>query len=557
MKNYDVTIDYVDEIRCKIITRKEIFHSLRDTYSFYANGYKFHPLYKQGVWNGKINMIDGKGLFYNGLLKDLARHCKQKGISIKVNNLEKYKADTIDDSVIDNLTSYIKFKPYDYQLAAVKRALSVKKILTLSPTSSGKSAISYLLYRYCVDNNIPLLITVPSTTLVEQLYSDFESYVLDDHKVSDYVTTLYSGKEKYTDHLVVISTWQSCINMEKEWFSRFGFYICDEAHQSNGKSLSAIIDNMPNCKYRVGMTGTLNGTDIHEIELQARFGDIYKTITTRELIDRGLVTDILINVVNLKYPKETVDRFSKYTGGGDYQKEIDFLINCESRNKYITNLALNLKTNSLVLFNRIDAHGMKLYDILKTNSVKNMKKIFYIAGSVKAKDRESIRHAMDSDLPIYYKLNMENGSSIILDGEFFTEENIIKYKHELINQEDFCQENSYFPPGFESSKLIGYEKIEGAYILLATYGTLSTGVNIKNLHNLIFAHPFKGKILNLQSIGRILRKSSVKNKVYLYDLVDDFRKGRKSNHTYKHGALRLEIYEDQEFDYEITTLQLD
>lgn len=88
-------------------------------------------------------------------------------------------------------------------------------------------------------------------------------------------------------------------------------------------------------------------------------------------------------------------------------------------------------------------------------------------------------------------------------------------------------------------------------------GTLAVGVNIRNLHNLIFAQGFKGKILNLQSIGRILRKSSVKNKVFLYDLVDDFRKGRKVNHTYKHGAQRLEIYEEQEFDYEIIEHRVD
>jgi superfamily II DNA or RNA helicase len=85
---------------------------------------------------------------------------------------------------------------------------------------------------------------------------------------------------------------------------------------------------------------------------------------------------------------------------------------------------------------------------------------------------------------------------------------------------------------------------------------LSTGINIKNLHNLIFAHPFKGKILNLQSIGRILRKSDVKNKVYLYDISDDFRKGKIENHVYKHMIKRVEIYEEEEFDYEIINVTL-
>ena len=186
----------VDEIKCRVVASKEVMFFLREEYSFYVDGYKFNPKYKSGIWNGKIYMLDNKGLFYSGLLKDLIRKCKDKGLSVKVNDIHHYMPDKIDDALIDKLLSYCKLSPYDYQRSSIKEAISKRKLLILSPTSSGKSLIAYMLYRFCVDNDIPLLITVPSTSLVEQIYSDFEEYVADDHVVSEHVAKMYSGQEK-------------------------------------------------------------------------------------------------------------------------------------------------------------------------------------------------------------------------------------------------------------------------------------------------------------------------------------------------------------------------
>lgn len=552
-KQPDITIQYVDEIRCRIIAAREILYNLKAEYSFYANGYKFHPKFKQGLWDGRISMIDGKGLFYNGLLKSLLKYCKNKGLTIKVEDIKKYMPDTIEDSYIKTLSSYVKFSPYDYQQTSVKEALSKRKLLILSPTSSGKSLIIYLLYRHCVDNNLNLLITVPSTSLCEQLYSDFESYVSDDHKVEDYTAKLYGGQDKSVEKLVYISTWQTCSGMSPEWLSQFDFYICDEAHQGNAKELSSIIDNLPGCRYRIGLTGTLNGSNIHEIEMHARFGDIFKMVTTKELIERGIVTDININMVKLSRPKKEVEFFHAICKN-EYQREIDWLINSEERNNYIINLGLTLPTNTLLLFNRIDAHGMKLFEMMTEKAVQYKKKIFYITGSVKTKDREIIRKSLDGDLPIFYDLHLENGTVITVDGEFYDINTINKY----IGQDvmiDFDPDHIY-STGDTNSKLVKVETTEGSFNLLASYGTLAVGVNIKRLHNLIFCHPFKGRILNLQSIGRLLRKSEVKNKVYLYDLIDDYRKGKKINHTYKHAIARMEIYEEEGFEYDIIEQQI-
>ena len=416
--------------------------------------------------------------------------------------------------------------------------------------NSGKSLIAYMLYRYCVDNNLPLLINVPSTSLCEQLLSDFKDYVSDDHDVDKYVATLYGGQDKETTKPVIISTWQTCSNMPGEWFKKFKFYIVDEAHGSSAKELSAIIDHLNNCPYRIGMTGTLNGSNIHEIEMHARFGEIFKMVTTRELIDRGLVTDIDIKCVRLLHDKQEIDRFHGFCKN-DYQREIDYLLNSAERNDYIINLALGLDTTTLMLFNRIEGHGMKLLDMIQEKSVEYKKKVFYIAGSVKTKQREQIRKQLDGELPDFHIVKFADGRTATFDGEFVTYEQLLAYRGKTLDIESFDPSHIFVQPGSESFVVSDIETVKGCYILLASYGTLAVGVNIRNLHNLIFCHPFKGRILNLQSIGRILRKSNSKNIVYLYDLCDDYRKGKKVNHTYKHATARLEIYEGEEFNYEL------
>lgn len=548
-KTPDVTVQYINEVKCKIVASREIMYALKDKFSFFANGYKFTPKFKMGVWDGKISMIDGKGLFYSGLLKALLQYCKEKGLTIKVEEISRYMPDKIEDSLIEILSKYVRFAPYDYQLKSVKEALSKRKLLILSPTSSGKSCMQYMLYRYCVDNNMKLLITVPSTSLCEQLYSDFEDYVSDDHAVSDHVAKLYGGQDKTVDKLVYISTWQTCSNMDKEWLSQFEFYIADEAHQAQAKELSSIIDSLENCRYRIGLTGTLNGTSIHELEMHARFGEIFKMITTRELIERGIVTDININMVRLTHEKSDVDFFHSICKN-DYQREIDYIISSENRNKYIVNLGLTLSTNTLLLFNRIDAHGMKLYEMMQAEAVKHKKKIFYITGSVKTKDREIIRKSLDSDLPLFYDITLENGTIVTVDGEFYDLNKVKDLIGKTFKSEMFTDDHLYI--GGETNSIVtDVNAVEGSFNLLATYGTLAVGVNIKRLHNLVFCHPFKARILNLQSIGRLLRKSEVKSKVYLYDLIDDYRKGKKTNHAYKHAVNRMEIYEEEGFEYDI------
>ena len=93
-------------------------------------------------------------------------------------------------------------------------------------------------------------------------------------------------------------------------------------------------------------------------------------------------------------------------------------------------------------------------------------------------------------------------------------------------------------------------------IIVASFGVFSTGINIRNLHNIVFASPSKSRIRNLQSIGRGLRTSDTKKSANLYDIADDLTYKERKNYTLNHFIERIKIYNEENFNYEIVTVQL-
>ena len=162
------------------------------------------------------------------------------------------------------------------------------------------------------------------------------------------------------------------------------------------------------------------------------------------------------------------------------------------RDRFIRNLALDLKGNTLILFSRVEGHGKVLFDLIN-NNVLEQRQTFFIHGGVDAEDRERVREITEK----------ENNA-----------------------------------------------------IIVASYGTFSTGVNIRNLHNVIFASPSKSRIRNLQSIGRVLRKGNNKVKATLYDIADDATYKSRRNYTLNHLIERIKIYNYEKFNYEIINISL-
>ena len=294
-------VEKLNSVYLKIEAEADVRRELTDYFSFEVPGYKFTPQFRNRVWDGKIRLYSyATGQLYVGLYPYLKDWCKRKNVQIVESNEILKKNDlsaAAQDGLIESLDTSIT--PRDYQIDAFRYAVQYERGLILSPTASGKSLIAYMLVKYylnMIDNNI--LIIVPTTSLVEQLYKDFKDYGFD---VENNVSRNYHGYEIEEGKRIVISTWQSLYKLPKTFFADFGAVIGDEAHLFKAVSLTKIMTKLTDCKYRIGMTGTLDGTKTHKLVLEGLFGRVNKVVSTKELIDKKQLADLKIICLVLKH----------------------------------------------------------------------------------------------------------------------------------------------------------------------------------------------------------------------------------------------------------------
>tara|TARA_B100001778_G_scaffold334944_1_gene349369 strand:+ start:2228 stop:3682 length:1455 start_codon:yes stop_codon:yes gene_type:complete len=483
----DLLIRKKNEVYLKVEAEPHINYELADFFTFEVESAKYmQKTNRYRGWDGKIRLYSpATGEIYCGLVSYLTDWAKKKGYNYEIEESEDFGTPAEENQLItpQGVAEFVKalalpVKMRDYQYRAVYESLRYNRRLLLSPTASGKSLMIYSLVRFHVNVKRNVLIVVPTTSLVEQMYKDFEEY---GWLASKHCHKIYAGQEKYTDHDVVISTWQSIYKEPNKFFSRFDVVIGDEAHLFKAKSLTTLMSKLHDCKYRIGFTGTLDGANVNQLVLEGVFGRCSKVTRTNELMEQGHVAKLKVKIILLKHKEQLFD---------GYQDEIDYLIEHDVRNNFIKNLTLDLKGNTLVLFNYVERHGIPLYELINSNTDNS---VYLVHGGVDVNDREDIR--------------------------FLT------------------------------------EKSDNA-IIIASYGTFSTGINIRNLHNVIFASPSKSRIRNLQSIGRVLRKGDNKSKATLYDIADDISTDRGNNYTLNHLMERVKIYSEEKFDYEIIEVQL-
>ena len=444
------------------------------------------PQYRNKYWDGKIRLFNTQtGEIYVGLLDKLVAFCRRYNYEYQFVDNKFYGTPFEENEMVslegvgDYMKTITRYEPRPYQIEGVHDALRFNRKLLISPTASGKSMMIYSIVRYMVDKGQDVLLVVPTTSLVEQMYKDFEDYGWDAEK---YCHKIYSGREKYDNRPVTITTWQSIYKLEKKFFARYGCVIGDEAHLFKSKSLVSIMTKLCDAKYRFGFTGTLDGTQTHKWVLEGLFGPAYKIIRTDELIEKGHLAKLDIKILLIKHNPQKFEAF---------EEEVQFIIGHEKRNNFIKNLALDLKGNTLILYSRVESHGEVIFNMIN-NSVTG-RKVFFVHGGVDAEHREDIRSIT--------------------------------------------------------------EKEDNA-IIVASYGTFSTGINIKNLHNVVFASPSKSRVRNLQSIGRVLRKGNNKTKATLYDIADDTTYGSRKNYTLNHLIERVKIYNEENFNYEIIPIKM-
>ena len=488
-----ISVTKKDEVYLKIKTDLSTDQELNDFFTFDVPGAKFMPLYRNRMWDGKARLYSlYKKELYVGLLPYLKEFAETLEYDLDINI-----PDIGEETDVKKLTEALKLhaggKPIqarEYQQDAVDHCIKQGRTLLLSPTASGKSLIIYSLIRYHQAKGRKQLVIVPTTSLVEQMYGDFQDYATADKHwaAPDNCHRIYGGKEKSNEYPITISTWQSIYKFPKKWFEQFDVVYGDEAHLFKAKSLTTLMNKLTNTPYRIGTTGTLDGTKTHRLVLEGVFGQVHKVTTTKKLMEDKQLANLKIVCCTLNYK----DVIRKEMKGKTYQEEIDWLVTNPDRNEIIKNLTIAQEGNTLVLFQFVEKHGSVLHEMI-SNSVKKGRKVFFVYGGTETEQREQVRAITEK---------------------------------------------------------------ENDVIIIASYGTFSTGINIRNLHNIVFASPSKSRIRNLQSIGRGLRKGDKKVVCNLFDIGDDLPWKSHKNYTLNHLIERVKLYNEEGFDYKLVKIDV-
>jgi superfamily II DNA or RNA helicase len=341
---------------------------------------------------------------------------------------------------------------------------------------------------------------VPNTNLVFQGNDDFEEYGID--KLPGVKIQQIGGGSKLKDGCdIIIGTFQSLVKREKEFFDEIDVVFVDECHHTNSNSIKKIVSNCMGSKWRFGLTGTLTkkGTADY-LTIQQFLGPLVMEIPPSFLFDNNYATPVSIKVVCMdwlenSYKEKLSDlklNDNNIEGNEIYNLERKLVIESKKRLKYVVDFINKTSKNSLVLFQSVKEEYGKQIFNL-LREINPSKEVFYVDGDTNDNLREE------------YKKRMS----------------------------------------------IGENKV-----LIATYGTFSTGISINNLHNIFLVESYKSEILIKQSLGRGMRKMEGKEKVIVIDFVDDFSIGRYRGYLSKHSSERIEIYKREGFEYKIYNIKL-
>jgi Kyanoviridae DNA helicase len=516
----------INEDKTKLIiteSNSEEFNQIKRVLCPFVDGYRFMPRFKMGVWNGKIDFFNN-GHINLGLWKMVYDICEEYGYKFEVENKELFPKDTKlkKQDVVDFCDEFYKnhrtedkktkkglkvgdpFKPYDHQVDAIYKLLKYKFGLVEIATAGGKSLVLSTIIFYILSNinsDAKFLIIVPNISLVTQLYDDILDYNIGYNQenenpleinpleiMSDKPRKVRDGKEPN----VYIGTYQSLEKYPFKFFQQFELIATDECHKAKAASITKILNRtMGFSNYRFGVTGTIQKeASANRITIESLMGPNLFTIKAKKLQEKGLISPIKITSLLLNYDDVNFAKnlyAIKKRGGGKQvlTLEKEYIHNSEKRKYFITKLIKKFKTNSLILFHSI-SYGTELYKFCRDN-IPNVD-FYYVDGKIKSEKRE------------YIKKQLENTK--------------------------------------------GNPKIG-----ICSFGTFSTGINVKAINNIVFVDSFKSDQIIRQSIGRGLRLHKDKEILRVYDIVDIFSK-KYTNTLYQHYKHRRGIYKEQEFEYE-------
>lgn len=468
---------------------------------------RFNPRVKKGHWDGFYSYLYRNKFVPAGLWKVVLDMCKKYEFPVEFKNIRNLFDDKIDPVDFEdwamNFFDGFKIKgedirPRDYQIETAYRILKFRKCAAELATSAGKTLISFLTVAYMLEKGLSkkILFIVPNVSLVVQAFNDFQEFNFK-NQVRMKIQMVFSGTEDIgPDSNIVIGTYQSLVKKNQEYFDDFDAVIVDETHKAKAHSIKAILEKCVNAEYRYGLTGTFpkEGT-LDRLTLMCYTGPLVNEVSAKFLQSKGHISQCNVNIIEMDYASDnTKESFYSLSKSAHDRKGLFKL-----EQDYIINNQTRL-TMVCNIINRSTKNGLVLfhhreYGQAIYDRLRNQtegKVVYYADGST------------DTDIREAYKAKMENYNNVIL---------------------------------------------------VASYGTFSTGISVKNIHNIFFTESFKSEVIIRQSIGRGLRKHKSKDMLNIIDFVDNFNYANWTSYHMKHSKIRAGIYAEQKFPYKRNKLK--
>jgi superfamily II DNA or RNA helicase len=465
---------------------------------------KWDPRVKKGWWDGYISYFKSDRYLPSGLWSEVVDVCKLYDFELHIEGIENKFDRDIDQeelqSWVDEKWSNVEErKPRDYQINTVFNIIKYQNCLAELATSAGKTLITYMTIAYLLETKKArkVLMIVPTVDLVVQGTEDFYQYNEESCKLKIDIQQIFAGSVIREKSNIVIGTYQSLVKKDKTYFDQFDTVIVDETHKAKSASIKTILEKCENAGRKFGLSGTIPkpGT-LDRLTLMAYTGPVITSIRADYLMEQGHITPCEVYVIEMDYARQEV------------------------------------KDGFKMLFQRSEEDRKKLLNLEQQYAIQSEERLEFITDMILKNNKNSLVlfYRIEYGNKIYDKLRTKTDRKI-----FYIDGSVNKDLREY--QKDMLEEG------------------EGK-IMIASFGTFSTGINVKNIHTIYLTESFKSEVIIRQSIGRGLRKHANKKKLVIIDFVDDYCSGKFKNYLYKHSEVRQGIYTDQNFPFSIRRMDL-
>ena len=466
--------------------------------------HRFNPLVKKGIWDGYISYFKDNQWIPAGLWQEVTKICKQYNYDIKINGVTRLfdkdiSAQSFEEWALEFFEDHPDgIVPRDYQIEAAFNILKFRRSLSELATSAGKTLISFLTVAYMLEKQkaSKILFIVPNVSLVVQATEDFAEYN-HENRVKMMVQQIYSGQKIKPNRNIVIGTYQSLVKKSKEFFDDFDAVIVDETHKAKSNSIKTILQKCRMAKYKYGLSGTIpKDNTLDRLTLMSQTGPLITEIKASFLQKEGYIAGCNVKVIEMDYaPQASKQAFMELATNRYDSKDVFSL-----EQNYVINSPGRINFVTKVIA-KIPKNSLVLFHRIEHGKKlyemlrqRSDKKVYYVDGGTNTDIREE------------YKAKMEAGDDVVI---------------------------------------------------IASYGTFSTGISIKKIHNIFFTESFKSEVIIRQSIGRGLRQHESKESVNIIDFVDDLRWDEWQNYLYRHAKARKKIYKQEKFKFEVKKVKFD